>query len=78
MKPMKVGITYNVTTTNFPLQKLAQALEKRGHTTVPFRPAEVSTIIEEKTQIMAGPVDLTSLDLVFLRTLAPGTCDQIT
>jgi ribosomal protein S6--L-glutamate ligase len=75
---VKVGITYNVSTKNFPLQRLAKALEKRGHEAIPFRPAEVSTLINQETRMFAGDLDLTELDLVFLRTLAPGTCDQIT
>ncbi len=78
LKPLKVGISYNITTKNYPLRKLTKALKLRSHSVYPFRSADLATSIQNTVNISAGDLDLTSLDLVFLRTLAPGTCDQIT
>ncbi|MHA1917456.1 MAG: RimK family alpha-L-glutamate ligase [Candidatus Ranarchaeia archaeon] len=75
---MEIGLTYNRTPNNFPLNELSKSIKKKGHIVVPFRPADIACSIEKEMKIFALDCDLTKLDLVFLRTLAPGTIDQIT
>ena len=74
----KFGIAMYDHSLKWPIKKLAETIESKGHSVLPFRLSDVSVEIGSIDSIQCGTNELLDLDVLFLRTLGSGNCDQIT
>ncbi|MHA1861737.1 MAG: RimK family alpha-L-glutamate ligase [Candidatus Ranarchaeia archaeon] len=74
----KFGIAIYDRSLKWPIRKLVKSIRSKGHKAFPFRLSDVSVEIGSTDSIHVKDLDLLELDILFLRTLGSGNCDQIT